>query len=83
MDKSNSLIGGLISIALGIFALYKTYKYLKMGKMREVSIFRRHFYSFKRQPKEAYRTMIINCIAGIIGIIAGIGLLLVYFGVIR
>lgn len=83
MANGGELVGGLLILSIGIFVFYYTNKYYKEGKMREISMFRSKFYSFKKQPKKAFWTMVINCIIGILGIISGIGLLLVHFQILK
>lgn len=81
MDKGNNLIYGLLGISLGIFGLCYTYKYFKMGKMwvpRNPKP-----YSFKREPKKAYKIMLANCIVSILAIIGGIILVLSYFHILE
>ena len=69
----NSLFVGSISITIGIFTFYHTYKNLKKGA---VSVYNYKSYFFKSEPKAAFRTLLINCFISVLSIFVGIILLL-------
>ncbi len=78
MDKTSYLIVALIVFLSTLHAIYRTYQFLKQGKMRLIYIFAHTFHSFKTQSREACQNLFFNCIMSALGIIVGIWSLVYY-----
>lgn len=83
MDRIVYLILGLIFGVIGpVFIFRFSYQYLKKGKIRSMYIYDYNVYSFKKNPTEAYWTLVANYTAALLSVIVGLGFILIYFHII-